>query len=93
MRAADFAAQSNDLVQQLKILDGHIAGKNWFALDRLTLADISLARVFSLSPTLASKAAGRFGASLTWRTPVNKLSDVSAWEVRGTVHAESSTTQ
>ena len=44
-RGADFAAQSADLVAQLKILDGHIAGKNWFALDRLTLADIALAPV------------------------------------------------
>lgn len=42
-RAADFAAQSADLVAQLNILDGHIAGKSWFALDRLTLADIALA--------------------------------------------------
>ena len=30
---------------QLKILDGHIAGKTWFALDRMTLADIALAPV------------------------------------------------
>ena len=44
-RSADFAAQSTDLVAQLKILDGHIAGKTWFALDRLTLADIALAPV------------------------------------------------
>lgn len=44
-RAADFTAQSADLVAQLKILDGHIAGKTWFALDRLTLADIALAPV------------------------------------------------
>ena len=41
-RGADFAAQSADLVAQLKIFDGHIAGKSWFALDRLTLADIAL---------------------------------------------------
>ena len=41
-RSADFAAQSADLVAQLKILDGHIAGKSWFVLDRLTLADIAL---------------------------------------------------
>ena len=41
-RAGDFAAQSADLVAQLKILDGHIAGKSWFALDRFTLADIAL---------------------------------------------------
>ncbi len=44
-RSADFAAQSADLVAQLKILDTHIAGKAWFALDRLTLADIALAPV------------------------------------------------
>lgn len=44
-RGADFAAQSADLVAQLKILDGHIAGKSYFALDRLTLADIALAPV------------------------------------------------
>ena len=44
-RSADFAAQSADLVAQLKILDGHIAGKQWFALDRFTLAEIALAPV------------------------------------------------
>jgi glutathione S-transferase len=44
-RSADFPAQSADLVAQLKILDTHIAGKAWFALDRLTLADIALAPV------------------------------------------------
>ncbi|HUC49852.1 MAG TPA: glutathione S-transferase family protein [Xanthobacteraceae bacterium] len=44
-RGADFAAQAADLVAQLKILDGFIAGKSWFALDRMTLADISLAPV------------------------------------------------
>jgi glutathione S-transferase len=44
-RSADFTAQSADLVAQLKILDDHIKGKTWFALDRLTLADIALAPV------------------------------------------------
>lgn len=44
-RSADFPAQSADLVAQLKILDGHISGKDWFALDRLTLAEIALAPV------------------------------------------------
>jgi glutathione S-transferase len=41
-RAADFAAQSADLVAQLKILDDHIAGRDWLALDRFTIADIAL---------------------------------------------------
>ena len=44
-RGADFATQSADLIAQLKILDGHIAGKSWFALDRLTIADICLAPI------------------------------------------------
>jgi glutathione S-transferase len=44
-RASDFATQSADLVAQLKILDGHIAGREWFALDRLTLADIALGSI------------------------------------------------
>lgn len=44
-RSADFPAQSADLVAQLKILDDHIAGKTWFALDRMTIADIALAPV------------------------------------------------
>jgi glutathione S-transferase len=44
-RGADFAAQHKDMVAQLKILDSHIAGKAWFALDRMTLADIALAPV------------------------------------------------
>lgn len=44
-RSAGFAAQAAELVAQLKILDGFIAGKTWFALDRITLADISLAPV------------------------------------------------
>jgi glutathione S-transferase len=44
-RAPDFAAQCVDLVAQLKILDGHIAGRNWFALDRLTIADIALGTI------------------------------------------------
>jgi len=44
-RSADFEAQKNDLVAQLKILEGHVAGKPWFALGRMTLADIALAPV------------------------------------------------
>jgi glutathione S-transferase len=44
-RAADYAAQCADLVAQLKILEGHIAGKSYFALDRLTLADIALSTI------------------------------------------------
>src|SRR5262245_59226527 len=38
----DFAAQSADLLAQLKILDGHLAGRDWIVLDRFTIADIAL---------------------------------------------------
>jgi len=41
-RATDFAAQSADLLAQLKILDQHLAGRAWLALDRFTIADIAL---------------------------------------------------
>ena len=44
-RSADFPAQSADLIAQMKILEGHIAGKSWFALDRLTVADMCLAPI------------------------------------------------
>jgi glutathione S-transferase len=41
-RSADFAAQSADLVGQMKILEGHLAGRSWIALDRFTLAEAAL---------------------------------------------------
>jgi glutathione S-transferase len=44
-RGADFPAQSADMIAQLKILDGHIAGMEWFALGKMTLADIALAPI------------------------------------------------
>ncbi len=44
-RHPDFATQAADLVAQLKIADGHLAGRQWFALDRLTIADIALAPI------------------------------------------------
>jgi glutathione S-transferase len=44
-RGADFAAQAKDLAAQLSILDGHLTGKTWFALERMTLADICLAPI------------------------------------------------
>ncbi len=37
--------RSGDLLAQMKILDGHLAGKSYLALDRLTLADIALAPI------------------------------------------------
>ena len=45
MSHADFAAQATELVALLKIADGHLAGRQWFALDRLTIADMALAPI------------------------------------------------
>lgn len=44
-RAADFAAQLAELNGLLKLLDAHLAGKDFVALGRLTLADIALAPI------------------------------------------------
>lgn len=44
-RSADFAAHVKDLSAQLTIIDGHLAGKSFFALDKLTIADIACAPV------------------------------------------------
>jgi glutathione S-transferase len=41
-RSADFAAQSADLVAQLKILDGYLTGRSFIALDCFTLAEVAL---------------------------------------------------
>jgi len=44
-RAADFPEQVKTLVEQLKILDGQVAKRDWLALDKFTLAEISLAPI------------------------------------------------
>jgi glutathione S-transferase len=44
-RAADFAEQVKTLIEQLNILDGQLAKREWLALGKLTLAEISLAPV------------------------------------------------
>ncbi|MGK9235581.1 glutathione S-transferase family protein [Inquilinus limosus] len=41
-RGAEFAAQGKELAELLAIADRHLAGRDWFALGRLTLADIAL---------------------------------------------------
>jgi glutathione S-transferase len=41
-RSADFAAQHADIVAQLTILDGQLAGRDWIALKGFSLADIAL---------------------------------------------------
>ena len=41
-RDADFGKHSADLVAQMKLLDAHLAGKNFLALEKLTLAEICL---------------------------------------------------
>ena len=44
-RGTDFAAQAKDLAELLAIADRHLAGREWFALGRLTIADIALGPV------------------------------------------------
>lgn len=41
-RGAEFAAQAKELAELLAIADRHLAGRDWFALGRLTVADIAL---------------------------------------------------
>ncbi|MER9435233.1 glutathione S-transferase family protein [Mesorhizobium sp. M0618] len=44
-QTAEYKEQVKDLVAQLKIVDGHLAGKDFLALDKLTLADIACAPI------------------------------------------------
>ena len=46
-RVSDFDAQATELGQLLTLTDGHLAGRDWFALGRLTLADIALAPIMA----------------------------------------------
>jgi len=44
-RAPDYAAQIKDLVDQMKILNGHLTGKAFLALDTFTIADMAVAPI------------------------------------------------
>lgn len=44
-QTAEYKEQVKDLVAQLKIVDGHLAGKDFLALGKLTLADIACAPI------------------------------------------------
>jgi len=44
-RAPGYDEAVADLIAQLKVLDGHLAGKAFLALGRLTLADVALAPI------------------------------------------------
>ena len=44
-RGPELAAQGKELAGALAIADGHLKDKDWFALGRLTIADIALAPV------------------------------------------------
>jgi glutathione S-transferase len=44
-RPADFDASVADLHAQMAIIDGHLKGRDFMALDRLTIADIALAPI------------------------------------------------
>lgn len=44
-RPASFEADIKDLHAQMKIVDGHLDGKHFLALDKLTIADMALAPI------------------------------------------------
>ncbi|MBZ9777186.1 glutathione S-transferase family protein [Mesorhizobium sp. CO1-1-8] len=44
-QTAEYKEQVKDLVAQLKIVDGHLTGKDFLALGKLTLADIACAPI------------------------------------------------
>ncbi len=44
-RAAGYDEQVKELAANLAVLDGHITGKSFFALGKLTIADIALAPI------------------------------------------------
>jgi glutathione S-transferase len=44
-QTAEYKEQVKDLVAQLKIIDGHLAGKDFLALGKLTIADIACAPI------------------------------------------------
>lgn len=44
-RSPGFAAQAKDLADQLAIIDGHLKGRDFLALGKLTIADIALAPI------------------------------------------------
>lgn len=44
-QTAEYKEQVKDLVAQLKIIDAHLAGKDFLALGRLTIADIACAPI------------------------------------------------
>jgi glutathione S-transferase len=44
-QTADYKEQVKDLVAQLKIFDGHLAGKDFLALGKFTIADVACAPI------------------------------------------------
>lgn len=44
-QTAEYKEQTKDLAAQMSIIDGHLAGKDYLALGRLTIADIALAPI------------------------------------------------
>lgn len=44
-QTAEYKDQAKDLIAQLKIIDGHLVGKDFLALGKLTIADIACAPI------------------------------------------------
>jgi glutathione S-transferase len=69
-RAGEYAAQSADLVAQLKILDGHLAGRQWFGLDRFTLVEVALGPIVKRCLEFAIERP-RFAELERWQTAID----------------------
>ncbi len=67
-RVSDFDAQAKELASVLTLADGHLAGKDWYALDKLTLADIALGPIIK--------------RCLAFPISLPRLSNLDAWMAR-----------
>ena len=77
--AADPAEVARGLAlftQNAAILDAHLAGKTWVALDRVTLADYSLAAGFAL----AGPARLPLGDYANLRAWLGRVQELDAWK-------------
>lgn len=70
-RSADFATQAADLVAAMKILDGHLAGREYVALGRFTLADVALAPIMKRCLGFPIERP-EFPALTTWQAAIDE---------------------
>ena len=70
-RSASFAENAKSLADELALLEGHIGKRQWFALDRLTLADIALAPIVKRCLDFPIDRAKMPGLE-TWQAAIDK---------------------